>query len=88
MPRSDISRTRGEVDHDARSGGEEEGTLSPTTIIASLRMTTILDQLVREQSEKGVTWTPSTVIERLGREIDNEESIVHCASKVWPRNPN
>jgi deoxyhypusine synthase len=48
-------------------------------------VTPILDQLVREQSEKGVTWTPSTVIERLGREIDNEESILYWASKVWPR---
>ena len=33
----------------------------------------ILDQLVKEQKEQDVNWTPSKIIRRLGKEINNEE---------------
>ena len=33
----------------------------------------ILDQLVLEQKEQDVNWTPSKIINRLGKEINNEE---------------
>jgi deoxyhypusine synthase len=42
----------------------------------------ILDQLVKEQEEDGVRWSPSTVINRLGKEIDNEESVYYWCWKV------
>ena len=35
----------------------------------------ILDQLVKEQKEQDVNWTPSKIINRLGKEINNEEVI-------------
>lgn len=35
-----------------------------------------------EQEEEKVIWTPSKMIERLGREIDNEESIYYWCAKV------
>ena len=44
----------------------------------------ILDQLVTEQVERGVTWSPSTVIARLGLEINDERSILYWAQKVSP----
>ena len=40
----------------------------------------ILEAMLREQ-EAGAKWTPSKVIERLGKEIDNEESICYWAAK-------
>lgn len=43
----------------------------------------ILDKMVEEQEgEEKVKWTPSKVIERLGNEIDDEESILYWAAKV------
>ena len=33
----------------------------------------ILDQLVKEQKEQDINWTPSKIINRLGKEINNEE---------------
>ena len=33
----------------------------------------ILDQLVKEQKEQDLNWTPSKIINRLGKEINNEE---------------
>ena len=42
----------------------------------------ILDQLVKEQDHEGITWTPSLVNARLGREIDDERSILYWAQKV------
>ena len=42
----------------------------------------ILDQLVKEQEEDGARWSPSTVINRLGKEIDNEESVYYWCWKV------
>ncbi|GKT28302.1 Deoxyhypusine synthase [Aduncisulcus paluster] len=41
----------------------------------------ILDQMKKEQDEEGVRWTPSKFIHRLGREIDNEESVYYWAYK-------
>ena len=35
----------------------------------------ILDQLVKEQKEQDVNWTPSKIINRLGKEINNEEVL-------------
>lgn len=41
----------------------------------------ILDAMLEEQESKGVVWTPSKVIERLGHEIDHEDSICYWAAK-------
>ena len=35
----------------------------------------ILDRMLVEQRESGVNWTPSKLINRLGKEIDNDESV-------------
>jgi deoxyhypusine synthase len=45
----------------------------------------ILDQLVDEQSKDGANWTPSKVINRLGKEINNPESVYYWAYKVLNR---
>ncbi|KAI6196805.1 hypothetical protein M3Y94_01152500 [Aphelenchoides besseyi] len=42
-------------------------------------LTPILEQMSREQST--ISWTPSKIIRRLGKEIDNEESIYYWAYK-------
>lgn len=45
----------------------------------------ILDQMVVEQEQEGedkARWTPSKVIDRLGKEIDDESSILYWAHKV------
>lgn len=42
----------------------------------------ILDKMLEEQKTEGMIWTPSEVIRRLGKEIDNEESIYYWAYKV------
>lgn len=44
-------------------------------------MTPILDKLHEEQQSKGTIWTPSTIIDRLGQEIDNPESIYYWCHK-------
>ncbi|KAK4877350.1 hypothetical protein RN001_009856 [Aquatica leii] len=41
----------------------------------------ILDELLLEQKEKNVVWTPSKIITRLGEKINNEESIYYWAAK-------
>ncbi|XP_068085875.1 probable deoxyhypusine synthase [Anabrus simplex] len=41
----------------------------------------ILDAMLREQKEKGVLWTPSKVIARLGEEIGDPDSICYWAAK-------
>lgn len=41
----------------------------------------ILDQMLVEQKEKGTLWSPSSMIDRLGKEINNEESIYYWAHK-------
>ena len=42
----------------------------------------ILDQMLKEQNATGQVWTPSTFIHRLGKEINNEESVYYWAYKV------
>ena len=42
----------------------------------------ILDQMLAEQKETGEVWSPSSFIRRLGKEIDNEESVYYWAYKV------
>ncbi|WWD21650.1 deoxyhypusine synthase [Kwoniella shandongensis] len=41
----------------------------------------ILDVMVKEQEEDGVKWAPSSVIRRLGKEINNEESVYYWCYK-------
>ncbi|KIY73727.1 Deoxyhypusine synthase [Cylindrobasidium torrendii FP15055 ss-10] len=41
----------------------------------------ILDTMLAEQKETGQVWTPSTFIHRLGKEINNEESVYYWAYK-------
>ncbi|KOX76699.1 putative deoxyhypusine synthase [Melipona quadrifasciata] len=41
----------------------------------------ILDTMLAEQQKRGTLWTPSKVITRLGREINNEDSIYYWAAK-------
>lgn len=40
-----------------------------------------LDAMLAEQTKQGILWTPSKVIARLGKEIDNEDSIYYWAAK-------
>lgn len=41
----------------------------------------ILDQMLKEQVEQGVRWTPSKMIRRLGKEINDESSVYYWAYK-------
>lgn|SRR3990167_7575465 len=41
----------------------------------------ILTVMLQEQIKDGKIWTPSTIIDRLGKEINNEESIYYWAHK-------
>ncbi|KAJ1731874.1 Deoxyhypusine synthase [Coemansia biformis] len=41
----------------------------------------IFDQMLKEQQEDGVVWTPSRLIHRLGKEIDHPDSIYYWAYK-------
>lgn len=41
----------------------------------------ILDKMLEEQKNEGVLWTPSKMIARLGKEIDNPESVYYWAYK-------
>ncbi|KAF9216300.1 hypothetical protein BGZ59_010263 [Podila verticillata] len=41
----------------------------------------ILDKILEEQKTEGAHWTPSSVINRLGKEINHEESIYYWAYK-------
>jgi len=45
-------------------------------------LTPLLDEMLREQEEDGIRWTPSRMIRRLGKEINNEESVLYWAYKV------
>ena len=45
-------------------------------------LTPILDAMLAEQKATGVVWTPSSFIRRLGKEINNEESVYYWAYKV------
>ena len=40
-----------------------------------------LDAMLAEQPSRSSPWTPSAVIARLGREIDNEESVCYWAAR-------
>ncbi|XP_052170443.1 deoxyhypusine synthase-like isoform X1 [Diospyros lotus] len=41
----------------------------------------IFDRMLEEQKQKNVLWTPSKVIARLGKEIDNDSSYLYWAHK-------
>lgn len=41
----------------------------------------LLDEMLVDQKEKGILWTPSKMIERLGQRINNEDSIYFWAAK-------
>ncbi|KIM28617.1 hypothetical protein M408DRAFT_329382 [Serendipita vermifera MAFF 305830] len=41
----------------------------------------ILDKMLEEQRKDGIVWSPSTVIRRLGKEINDEESVYYWAYK-------
>ncbi|GFO05972.1 deoxyhypusine synthase [Plakobranchus ocellatus] len=41
----------------------------------------IFDAMLEEQKEQGIVWTPSKVIARFGKEIDNPDSIYYWAYK-------
>ncbi|XP_002987560.2 deoxyhypusine synthase isoform X1 [Selaginella moellendorffii] len=41
----------------------------------------VLDQLLVEQTQQGIVWTPSKVIARLGREINHPSSVCYWAQK-------
>ncbi|KAH7887777.1 Deoxyhypusine synthase [Phlebopus sp. FC_14] len=41
----------------------------------------ILDAMLAEQKASGEVWTPSSFIRRLGKEVDNEESVYYWAYK-------
>ncbi|KAF8591587.1 Deoxyhypusine synthase [Ramaria rubella] len=44
-------------------------------------VTPILDTMLEEQKQTDFVWTPSSVIRRLGKEINNEESVYYWAYK-------
>ncbi|XP_052789210.1 deoxyhypusine synthase-like [Mya arenaria] len=41
----------------------------------------ILDTMLQEQNDKGTLWTPSRMIDRLGREINHPDSVYYWAHK-------
>jgi len=41
----------------------------------------LLDTMLAEQKQTGEVWSPSSFIRRLGKEIDNEESVYYWAYK-------
>lgn len=41
----------------------------------------ILDSMLDEQRKNGVTWTPSKMIHKLGKEIDDKSSVCYWAYK-------
>ncbi|KAI4377421.1 hypothetical protein MLD38_015047 [Melastoma candidum] len=48
----------------------------------------IFDEMLKEQTEKGISWTPSKVIARLGKEINNESSYLYWAYKIMQLSPH
>eukprot|EP00276_Gloeochaete_wittrockiana_P016818 CAMPEP_0184350036 /NCGR_PEP_ID=MMETSP1089-20130417/37435_1 /TAXON_ID=38269 ORGANISM="Gloeochaete wittrockiana, Strain SAG46.84" /NCGR_SAMPLE_ID=MMETSP1089 /ASSEMBLY_ACC=CAM_ASM_000445 /LENGTH=374 /DNA_ID=CAMNT_0026682589 /DNA_START=29 /DNA_END=1150 /DNA_ORIENTATION=+ len=44
-------------------------------------LTPILDKMYEEQEKDGIRWTPSKMIHRLGKEINNEDSVYYWAYK-------
>ncbi|OMH80629.1 Deoxyhypusine synthase [Zancudomyces culisetae] len=41
----------------------------------------IFDKLLEEQNQNGTLWTPSKIIDRLGKEINHEDSVYYWAHK-------
>lgn len=41
----------------------------------------LLDEMLAEQKESGIIWSPSKVVQRLGEKIDNEESVYYWTAK-------
>ncbi|KAJ1676747.1 Deoxyhypusine synthase, partial [Spiromyces aspiralis] len=41
----------------------------------------IFDKMLKEQQEEGTLWTPSKIIRRLGKEINDESSVYYWAYK-------
>ncbi|KAJ3124817.1 hypothetical protein HK098_000857 [Nowakowskiella sp. JEL0407] len=41
----------------------------------------LLDELLKDQKEKGIVWSPSTIIHRLGERVNSEDSICWWAWK-------
>lgn len=41
----------------------------------------ILDEMLEEQREKNIVWSPSKMITKLGQKINNEDSIYYWAAK-------
>lgn len=41
----------------------------------------ILDKMLEEQKQQGIRWTPSKIIARLGKEIDNPDSVYYWCYK-------
>ena len=50
-------------------------------------LTPILDTMLAEQKATGQVWTPSSFIRRLGKEINNEDSVYYWAYKVRNSKP-
>lgn len=44
-------------------------------------VTPVLDQMLKEQKEEGTIWTPSAMIHRLGKQINDPRSIYYWAEK-------
>jgi len=51
-------------------------------------LTPILDKMLLEQELYGKRWTPSKMIQRLGKEINHEDSVLYWAWKVHTLLPN
>ena len=48
-------------------------------------MMPLLDEMLQDQEERGVSWTPSRIISRLGERINNEDSVCYwCAHVTLP----
>lgn len=46
-------------------------------------MNPILDKMLEEQKTLGTVWTPSKMIHRLGKEINDESSVYYWCYKVF-----
>jgi len=44
-------------------------------------MQPVLNKMMDEQEQEGTVWTPSKMIDRLGKEVDNEDSVYYWAHK-------
>ena len=45
-------------------------------------MMPLLDEMLQDQEERGVSWTPSRVISRLGERINNEDSVYSWCAHI------